>query len=220
MRIKWAILLVFVMFGVLRPETAVSSGPAALTEEDMRVRYVDLKTNREHARARCLIRRRDGAVVVQFLKEYDRDTRKIVFEKTGPQGELLQRAVYPLEGPTCDDVTLMVFLKSVVGDFGDKDRQVFYLLTDEPRRYRVIVRFLGEEPLSLPGGTVLTAKYQLIGDLGPLSDLAAKLIPPTFVWYSPAPPFDWWQYEGMECGPKSAYIRAFVEERDAYHDSE
>ena len=270
MKIKWIILLTLILLRALLSESVDANGSEPLRPEDMQVRYVDLKTNQEHARARCVIReqpgekgvfsiriegegdyadyrdvlieressveagvpfvftrrtrtvvrRRDGAVVAEFLKKYDRDARRIFFEKTGQQGEVLQRAVYPLEGPTCDDVTLMTFLKAVVKDPDNKAAQAFYLITDEPRRYRVIIRARGEEALALPGGAVTAKKFQLIGDLGPLSDLAAKVIPPTFVWYSPRPPFDWWQYEGMECGPKSAYIRAFVEKREMQYDAE
>jgi len=148
----------------------------------------------------------DKTMRVEYRKLYDYENKEIVFKKLSPERKVLEREVFPIDGPTCDDVTLVHFLRGYAEHKGEKDYEQFFLLTNEPKLYKVRIKELPAETLDLESGRVRALKFQLMTELGPLSELAAKLIPPTFVWYTDTEPYDWLQYEGLETTLRSANI--------------
>ena len=156
-----------------------------------------------------VVRDRRRQVMAVFRKDFDQQTGQIRFSESDGEGLVVNQQDYQVDGPVCDDVTLVCFLKARLHK-GDPPLRSFALVTNEPKLYRVNIRKRGEEVLEFPMGQRTASKYQLLGDLGPLTALAAKFVPPTYVWYDSTYPHDWLQYQGMEVGPQSAYVRIFV----------
>ncbi len=155
----------------------------------------------------------DHAQLAQFKKGYDYQKSEITFQMLNNRGNVLQEKIFPIKGPTCDDVTLVHFLRAFVADRNKEQYKKFYLLTNEPKLYQVIIKNRGKEILNLPIGRINAMKIQLMADLGPLTEIVAQFVPPTFVWYSDQYPYDWLQYEGLESGFGSANIKAYLVKR-------
>ena len=141
-------------------------------------------------------------MMMMTQKVYDYETHKIRFQKFNSEGREVEKKTYPIEGPICDDINLMYFLEKFVDHQGAKTEgyEQFTLLTNESKFYTVNVYDRGIENIDGPDGIMSAMKLQLIGDLGPFTDLAAKLAPPTYVWMTPTKPHRWIQYEGLESG--------------------
>lgn len=120
--------------------------------------------------------------------------------------------VFPLKGRTADYATLCYFLKPFVANQPKEKNQSFYLLTIEPALYKVNLKFVRPEKLTLPLGEKDTWKFRLIADFGILDDVFDRMIPPTFIWYEGHAPFAWLQYQGMETGLHSPDIISTVNE--------
>lgn len=151
-----------------------------------------------------------GNDAARFVKEYDYDRNTvIVVKRGGVAAHKFER--FEMLGPTCDDVSLVHFLKAYnARDFVNEPYQVFYLVTNEPKMYKVRMIYVANDTLETNGVSRKAIKYQLKADFGPLTDIVAKMVPPTYVWYSRDYPFEFLQYQGMESGFRSAYIKATV----------
>jgi len=155
----------------------------------------------------------DQTQLAQFKKVYDYQKSAITFQKLNHRGEVLQEEIFPIKGPTCDDITLVHFLRTYVANQNNEQYQRFYLLTNEPKLYQVMIKNRGKEVLNLPMGRINAMKIQLMADLGPLTEIVAQFVPPTFVWYTEHYPYHWLQYEGLESGFGSANIKTTLVKR-------
>lgn len=152
----------------------------------------------------------NGEAVFQAAKDYDYGTNTATVElrKEKDRASLIRQ--FPIQGPICDDVTMVYLFNKIIPAADGTQPQSFYLLTNEPRLYNVMIKRKGEETISLPSGQWQAEKFQLMADLGLLTELAAKIVPPTFVWFPKHDPRDWVRYEGMETGFETANIIAYV----------
>jgi len=151
----------------------------------------------------------NGVKVFESLKNFDHISKIVSLRIKDEKGIVVKNKQYPIKGPICDDVTLIHVLAYFASEVGLKNLKHFYLLTNEPKLYHVMVKYRGREILDL-SGREKADKFQLMADLGPLTEVAAKVVPPTFVWYRTESHADWLQYEGMESGYKSTNIRSYV----------
>lgn len=147
-------------------------------------------------------------LVFQADKNYDYDKKMATVTHTGENGTAILEEQFPIKGPICDNVTLVHVIDKMLPPAGEPGPQRFYLLTDEPKLYHVMVKNRGTEVLRLPSGEFETTKIQLMADLGPLTDIAARMVPKTYMWLSKDN--GWVQYEGMETGYQSPNIISFV----------
>ncbi len=177
---------------------------ALLTKEDGRVRVQNsVKTVYS-----------GGEIVFRASKRYDYENKTVSLEiEDKGKGPTLTKE-FPIRGAICDDVTLVHVLDAVVPASPEGGPGRFYLLTNEPRLYHVMVKNRGKDTLNLPQGKKEADKIQLMADLGPLTEMAAKWVPATYVWMDRGHSERWLQYQGMEAGYGSAYIKAFVTERE------
>jgi len=149
-----------------------------------------------------------STLVFQADKNYDYAKKLVTLEHTGEDGKLILKEKFPIKGPICDDVTLVHLFNKITRSAAGPDAQRFYLLTDEPKLYRVMIKNRWTETLRLPSGKFETQKMQLMADLGSLTDTVAKMVPKTYVWLSKD--HGWVQYEGLETGYRSANIRSYI----------
>jgi hypothetical protein len=89
--------------------------------------------------------------------------------------------------------------------FAEKRDMELHLLTNEPTLYKIALKYLGIENVSLGGKNVSCYKLQMIPDLGLLNMLGA-FVPKTYFWYKVEPPHEFVRYEGLESGLGTPYI--------------
>ncbi len=138
---------------------------------------------------------------------YDYTKKQITVERetASPQKPLVTQ--FPLKGTTIDFSLLNLFLEDYSKDVTAQEPKSFYLLTCEPKLYKVNVKYVAEESLPSPWGETSAVKLRLIADMGILDEVFDRYIPPTFMWFEKnATTHRWLQYEGMETGAKSARV--------------
>jgi hypothetical protein len=151
-------------------------------------------------------------LVERWTHSYDFLKGKIKFSLTMPLEGVHKNFVFPIKGLTTDYTSLALFLEAVVPAVNSDQQYSFYLLTSEPRLYRVNMKYIKEEELRLPSGARQAIKFRLVADMGFLDDMLDRFVSPTFIWYDAAPPHHWLKYQGMETGEGSTVIEAEVVE--------
>lgn len=159
---------------------------------------------------RRIIRDKGGNVLIKYEKRFDYHNKKIYYKASDGKGKLILEKAFPLKGKTTDNIAMMHFLKKFIAHLNEKGYRSFFLISSEPKLYRVNIKVMESEELELPIGKIKAVKLRLIPDMGPLSALAGIFIPPTFVWYAEEPPYHWLQYEGLETGLGSNWIVASI----------
>lgn len=171
-----------------------------------------LKGNRDLLRpltTRCVIEDLEGQKTVTNETQYDYRQNKIFVTITDPKIKAPIKMTFPLKGPTADYASLSYFLKPLIAKLPQEKNQTFYLLTIEPAMYKVNIKFVAKEELSLLSGKKSAIKIRLIADFGVLDEVLDSLVPPTFIWFEDKTPFNWLQYQGLESGVHSANILAY-----------
>ncbi|MBU1062326.1 MAG: hypothetical protein KJ952_06395 [Candidatus Omnitrophica bacterium] len=157
-----------------------------------------------------IIRDRDNNILIKYEKKFDYDKGKIYYAATDGEGNIIKKKTFPIKGVTADNNIMTHFLKAFVAHRGEKKYRSFYLISSEPKLYRINIKIIGSEVLELPRGQVEAIKLRLIPDLGLLTGLSGAVIPPTFIWYTEESPYVWLQYEGLETGLGSAHILVYI----------
>ncbi|MFH1478989.1 MAG: hypothetical protein ABIG92_04360 [Candidatus Omnitrophota bacterium] len=156
------------------------------------------------------IKDKDGSIIIMHEKLFDYEKNKVEYIAKDFQGNIIKKQAFPIKDKTTDNISLVYFLRALIAHRGDKGYRSFYLISNEPRRYRINVKVIGEEALRLPGKEVTAIKLRLIPDMGILTGLSNALIPPTYVWHGKESPYMWLQYEGLESGLGSECIVTYV----------
>ncbi|MFC1666329.1 hypothetical protein ACFL0P_00465 [Candidatus Omnitrophota bacterium] len=157
-----------------------------------------------------IIRDKVGEIIVKYEKHFDYDERKIDCISSDDKGEIIKKKTFPIKGYTTDNITLSYCLKTFVAHHDDKTYRSFYLISSEPRLYRITTKVIAHEVLELPAGKINAIKLRLIPNFGVLTGLTGALIPPTYVWYTEKPPYTWLQYEGLEAGLGTSHIVVYI----------
>ncbi|UCD15235.1 MAG: hypothetical protein JSV34_05825 [Candidatus Omnitrophota bacterium] len=158
----------------------------------------------------CAIKDAKGKLLTRYERRYDYLNKKIYWRQFNENNTLIKEAVFPIKGKTCDDITLPFFLKPYVAHRGEKRYRSYYLLSNEPKLYKVIILPQGEEKLSLPLGEIKAVKLKLRSDISIIDDVLDRFVPQTFIWYSSTEPYVWLKYEGLETGFPSAYVTTIL----------
>jgi len=137
---------------------------------------------------------------------YNYDDKIVTYVEYGEEKKETLRKAFEIQGPICDAQNLPLFLSRFLILHENLVYEHFYLLSVEPRLYKVQLYYRGKEDIEINGKKVPARKLQLIGDMGPVTELAAKFLPKTFIWLTPKPPYQWLKYEGLENGPDSANV--------------
>ncbi|MCM8756675.1 MAG: DUF3108 domain-containing protein, partial [Candidatus Omnitrophica bacterium] len=151
-----------------------------------------------------------GKIIVKYEKNYDYNKEKISYTATDANGKVLKNNTFPMKGKTVDDFTMVSFLRKFIPHLNEEGYKTYYLLTSEPKLYKIDIKVIGEETLELPAGKIETIKIRIIPDLGLLTGVAKAMVPPTYLWFTKKEPYMWVQYEGLECGLGSTHIVNYV----------
>ncbi|MCM8773372.1 MAG: DUF3108 domain-containing protein [Candidatus Omnitrophica bacterium] len=151
-----------------------------------------------------------GKTIIKYEKKYDYDKEKIFYTATDANGKVLKNNTFPMKGKTVDDFTMVSFLRKFIPHLNEEGYKTYYLLTSEPKLYKIDIKVIGEETLELPAGKIETIKIRIIPDLGLLTGVAKAMVPPTYLWFTKKEPYMWVKYEGLECGLGSTHIVNYI----------
>lgn len=143
---------------------------------------------------------KSNEIITKMETHFDYANKKIYYKASDRQGNVIQKKAFPLKGRTINGFTMVYFLKTYIANRGDKDYTDFYLISEEPKLYRITLKDIGRETLDLPTGKTDTLKFRLVVQVGLLTGLAKGMIPPTFVWYKDSSPYECLGYQGLESG--------------------
>lgn len=152
------------------------------------------------------IKDKDGNTINQSEKRFDYGKRQICFTILDAQGKIIKKELLPIKGKTVDSATMASFLKTFVANRAKREYRTFYLISEKLELFRITLTVIGEEKLELGSGKVAALKLKLTPSLGLLTGVVGAVVPPTYVWYAPNPPFNWLQYEGLETGLGTTHI--------------
>ena len=176
---------------------------AEITEKDDRLCVLNSK---------CSAHDKDGTMLLGYEKIFDYAKGKIYWTQFDKNGKTAKKVTFPIKGITTDDVTMAFFLKSYVKHINEPGYNNFYLLTNEPKLYKVNFKLMGIETLDLPIGKKRALKIKTTADMGIVDDILDKYVPHTYFWYEDSPSLQWLQYQGLETSMNSAYIKALITE--------
>ena len=155
------------------------------------------------------IRGIDGNEAYSYHYTYDYGSSQLTYAFR-IDGVTERKRTYKLKGPTTDEVTMVQFLRPYVPFAGQEGYDSFYLLAKAPSLYKVNIIPQGEDVLTFGDRHVHTIKIQLKADLGPLTNIMAAIVPPTYLWYESQYPYRWVKYQGVDSGQHAPVIRASV----------
>ena len=154
---------------------------------------------------RRIIKDKQGKPIVTFEKNFDYAAKAVRYKASLADGKVVTES-FPIKGNTTDEILLTFFLKSFAARQGQEQYRNFFLVTSEPKFYRINLQFFDSQDMDTAWGRVKAIKMRLIPQLGWLTGLAKAVVPPTYVWYTAQPPYIWLKYEGLECGLGSTHI--------------
>lgn len=140
---------------------------------------------------------REGKILQTVTKIYDPEAKKAIVRLNGEEKR------FDFEADLIDKELLGTALQNY--PFAQKRDVEFHLITNEPTRYKITVKYRGTEKIEVDGKEVACHKLQMIPDLGLLNVLGA-FVPKTYFWYRIDPPHDYVRYEGLESGLGTPYI--------------
>jgi len=150
--------------------------------------------------------KKNNDIIVRYEKRYDYKKKRVYYLAANNEGKVLKKKVFPIKGKTVDDFTMVYFLRSFISHLGEKGYRSFYLLTSEPRLYKIDIKVIGKENIKLPIGEREAIKIRIVPNLGLLTGIAKALVPPTYLWFEKEVPHIWLKYEGLESGLGSALV--------------
>jgi hypothetical protein len=140
-----------------------------------------------------IIKDQNGSVVQTIKKSYDLQNQ-VVYCRINGRTKTLN-----FDRDMIDKEEMGVCISSY--DFERKPDMSFHLMTNEPARYKMTLKYLGTETVQ----NIPCHKLQLVPDLGALNMIGA-FVPKTYFWLEAAPPHDFVRYEGLESGLGTPYI--------------
>lgn len=161
-------------------------------------------------RTLCTVMGQDGKTVSHQENHFDYEDN--IIRVILKDSVATKNYTYPIKGKTADYATLKKFLQSYIGHLDEPNYKNFYLLTSEPKLYKVNIKLVAKETLKSPFGELPALKLRLIADMSILDDVFDRYVPATYIWYEEQPPHRWLKYQGMETGYRSAVITAYAGE--------
>jgi hypothetical protein len=136
-----------------------------------------------------------GEMLAAEIQEFDFKNNKLVYSYEEFFTERKIKKEFNFQGDIVNRLILGLYIQKFLEN-GKKEKAV-NMFTAEPHLYRINIRVIGKEELSINGQKKIAYKLCLDPDLGLLSVLKT-LLPKVYVWHSSLPSFEWLQYKGLE----------------------
>jgi hypothetical protein len=138
-----------------------------------------------------------GQVISSLQKDYDRGDKTVTCQING------QQKSYPFQSDLIDREILGLYVRNF--PFGAGREVPFHLLTNEPSQYKISLKALGRETITVGGQAYDCNKLQMLLDLGAIN-IFSGFFPKTYFWVNTAEPHEVVRYEGLESALGTPYI--------------
>ena len=138
-----------------------------------------------------------GLIVSTLQKDYDRAGQTVNCRING------RTKSYEFQSDLVDREILGLYVEEF--PFGSGREVPFHLLTNEPSQYKISLKDLGREPITVDGKVYECNKLQMLLDMGAIN-IFSGFFPKTYFWVNAAPPHEVVRYEGLESALGTPYI--------------
>jgi hypothetical protein len=138
-----------------------------------------------------------GRVISSLQKDYYFVGKTIICQING------QQKSYPFQADLLDREILGLYVEEF--PFGSGREVPFHLLTNEPSQYKISLKDLGRETVTIDGRAYECNKLQMLLDMGAIN-IFSGFFPKTYFWVNTVEPHEIVRYEGLESALGTPYI--------------
>jgi hypothetical protein len=138
-----------------------------------------------------------GLIIGALQKDYDRKGKTVTCQING------RHLSYPFQADLIDKEILGLYVEEF--PFGNGREVPFHLMTNEPSQYKISLKDLGRETITVDGRAYECNKLQLLLDMGAIN-IFSGFFPKTYFWVSVSEPHEIIRYEGLESALGTPYI--------------
>lgn len=145
----------------------------------------------------------DGKVIFEETQAFDNDKGRVECEVKDLIKKENRKKVFDYKG----DIVNQFMMGSYIRRFfqaGEKEKTT-YLVNDEPALYRVTLKVVGKEEITVNGKKREAYKICIDPQIGLLSPVKAFL-PKNYDWHSAQPPYEWLMFRGLESSINSPKV--------------
>lgn len=151
----------------------------------------------------------DGALLAKETQEFDLKKGKARYSYRSGSKRSITKA-FDFSGDITNRLLLGLYIQKMLAN-GLREKTT-WLLSSEPRIYRVRISIIDEETISLGGHDYKVFKICLDPQLG-LLDIIKVFVPKAYVWHSSSNKFEWIKYKGLEESLQSPMVEIVTDER-------
>lgn len=144
----------------------------------------------------------EGTLLLRERKLFDFEKGTVNFERRTSNGDSLQKEL-KVPSDTLIPEGLGTALRILLFDSNEPSQ--FHLLSNEPKLYKVRLRFHSKQWIETPVGKFYSHRVEMKPDLGFLN-LFGFLVPKTYFWFAVDSPHVWLRYQGLESGRHSPKV--------------
>lgn len=142
-----------------------------------------------------LVSDKNGKLLARESQEFDFRQGKVGYKYINALTGQQTKKEIDFKGDIANRLMLGLYIQKFLEN--GRRRGTVYILSSEPRLYRVTIRIVGKEEVDVGGSKRQAYKLCLEPELGLLNVLKIVL-PKAYVWHSSEPPFEWLRYRGLE----------------------
>lgn len=151
----------------------------------------------------------DGKIIFEETERFDNDKGRVDCEVKHLLKKENKKKAFDYKG----DIVNQFMMGSYIRRFlraGEKERTT-YLVNDEPALYRVKLKVVGKEVITVNGKKRDAYKICIDPQIGLLSPVKAFL-PKNYDWHSTQPPYEWLMFRGLESSIDSPKVEIVSED--------
>jgi len=137
----------------------------------------------------------EGGPIALEIQEFDFTDERVTCIHEDLSGGTRREKAFRIKGDIANRLILGLYVQKFLENA--IRRREIYMLSSEPRLYRIDIKVVGEEELDINGRERAAYKLCLDPDLG-LFNMLKVVLPKAYAWHSAVPKFEWLKYVGLE----------------------
>ena len=144
-----------------------------------------------------------GKVIFEETQSFDNGKGRVECEVKDLFKKNDRKKVFNYKGDIVNSFMMGTYIRRFL-QAGEKERTT-YLVNDEPALYRVTLKVVGKEEITVNGRKREAYKICIDPQIGLLSP-AKAFLPKNYDWHSARPPYEWLMFRGLESSINSPKV--------------
>ena len=149
-----------------------------------------------------------GKVIFEETETFDNDKGRVECEVKDLIKNENKKKAFNYKGDIVNQFMMGSYIRRFL-QAGEKEKTT-YLVNDEPALYRVTLKVVGKEEITVKGKKRDAYKIYIDPQIGLLSP-AKALLPKNYNWHSTRPPYEWLMFRGLESSINSPKVEIVSE---------